>query len=765
MDCTILYWSIIIIPINHTNIIKANNQDHTDYLKNNADDVTSGILTALGLVVSTRNLTIPATTADPYGVIYQGANPLIHSFGIRNFFAGSGAGNFTMTGTDNVGVGQNVFLFNTTGNQNSAMGVYALFQNTSGQDSVAVGYRSLFNNKVGTDNIGVGSYALYTTGAGGLNSSWNSAVGKNVLYSTTSGSFNAVLGGDAMYLNTTGSYNSAIGTDAMYDNTIGSYNSALGMYAGKSNITGNRNVFLGYAAGFYETGSDKLYIANSNTITPLIYGDFATSILTINGDQIIDNTSAEAFLVRKNADAGDVFTVDTSNKRINLYGGGGAGLPTFDFWANWMRVGANYNLPTRTDGIYKNFSLMMAGENSTTKPDWSIIQAQSNPTTIGNFLTIGGGGKGATQIDFYVAADQTSNAQLAAGLRYNKAFGVGNLFAYYPSGSFSAIDGAGIYIFDDAVLGAEMITAAANRQFDAGHNWVTTSYWSVQTTGGNPGGYLRYGNYSGGGTATLSAANLTGQLKANRWYALKIDIYIEDWAAFGPYITTACSAEWQQFTYDSPAWITMTKFFRPIADGVGLVFGWKSSSLADLTRIDNVSLKEMQAGDLDMGGAFHGTGSVIRGVNGYDVDPESDIDTDIITVNVTGAPKVFWDESQDRFSFTKGLEIIDGGKIVPTANTIGLYIGGATDKLSFFNATPIVQPSAYTQTYSIADKTHADWTSADLGVFTGGAIGFLDAVERDNIRTQFNALRVDVADIKQLVNSVIDDLQALGLAQ
>ena len=109
------------------------------------------------------------------------------------------------------------------------------------------------------------------------------------------------------------------------------------------------------------------------------------------------------------------------------------------------------------------------------------------------------------------------------------------------------------------------------------------------------------------------------------------------------------------------------------------------------------------------------------------------------------------------------LGIADAKNII-FSTTTGSKIGTATtQKLGFYNATPIVQPSAYTQTYSTADKTHANFTSADLSAFTGGTVGFLDAAERDGVRTQFNALRADVADIKQLVNSIIDDLQLMGL--
>ena len=60
-------------------------------------------------------------------------------------------------------------------------------------------------------------------------------------------------------------------------------NIAIGHQAGFS-TTGNENIFIGHTAGYNETGSDKLYIDNSNTTTPLIYGDFNDDQITINGD-------------------------------------------------------------------------------------------------------------------------------------------------------------------------------------------------------------------------------------------------------------------------------------------------------------------------------------------------------------------------------------------------------------------------------------------------------------------------------------------------
>ncbi|RPI70803.1 MAG: hypothetical protein EHM45_24375, partial [Desulfobacteraceae bacterium] len=74
-----------------------------------------------------------------------------------------------------------------------------------------------------------------------------------------------------------------LGKEAGYAHTTGDQNTYLGSYAGYANTEGQRNVFLGYKAGYNETGSDKLYIANSATVTPLVYGDFTRKDLIVNG--------------------------------------------------------------------------------------------------------------------------------------------------------------------------------------------------------------------------------------------------------------------------------------------------------------------------------------------------------------------------------------------------------------------------------------------------------------------------------------------------
>lgn len=72
---------------------------------------------------------------------------------------------------------------------------------------------------------------------------------------------------------------------------------------------GSGNVFLGAGAGENETGSGKLYIDNSNTSTPLLYGDFSNDLLKVNGRMEVtgtirvqdsDNTAPPAGTIRWN---------------------------------------------------------------------------------------------------------------------------------------------------------------------------------------------------------------------------------------------------------------------------------------------------------------------------------------------------------------------------------------------------------------------------------------------------------------------------------
>jgi len=198
-----------------------------------------------------------------------------------NVFIGRAAGKSNTTGSTNIAIGNKAFYSNTTGYENVALGPHSLFSSTAGYENTAVGSRSLYSNTTGRGNSALGVQALYynTTGA------QNAAVGSSALIANTEGSYNTAIGWAALSRNTTGQYNIGVGGQSNAYNQEGSENTMVGYGAGSGSSLHNKsgNIFIGYKAGFFEPGSNKLYIENSDTATPLIYGEFDNDILVVNG--------------------------------------------------------------------------------------------------------------------------------------------------------------------------------------------------------------------------------------------------------------------------------------------------------------------------------------------------------------------------------------------------------------------------------------------------------------------------------------------------
>ncbi|MCP4597050.1 hypothetical protein [Neptuniibacter sp.] len=70
-----------------------------------------------------------------------------------------------------------------------------------------------------------------------------------------------------------------------------------------------------------------------------------------------------------------------------------------------------------------------------------------------------------------------------------------------------------------------------------------------------------------------------------------------------------------------------------------------------------------------------------------------DQDEDIVEVNVTGTPKIFWDESEDQFSLNKGLDIT-GGNVDIKAGTLNVGVSGAGQDVSIWGTT-VGYPGAF----------------------------------------------------------------------
>jgi hypothetical protein len=146
-----------------------------------------------------------------------------------------------------------------------------------GNGNISIGWKA-GDVITGDDNINIGSQAGSLTGL----AYHNTFVGGYAGQSNTTGTENSYYGFFAGRY-TTGTNNTLIGSHSGNMLTSSGNNTFLGAYAGYNTTTGAGNVFLGYSAGYSETtGSNKLYIANSSTNPPLVYGDFSAKQLSIN---------------------------------------------------------------------------------------------------------------------------------------------------------------------------------------------------------------------------------------------------------------------------------------------------------------------------------------------------------------------------------------------------------------------------------------------------------------------------------------------------
>ncbi len=149
--------------------------------------------------------------------------------------------------------------------------------------------------------------------------SWNTTLGYQTLSSGTGAHSTTAIGYQALFSAQGAAANTTVGYKTLYNNTIGSMNVVIGKEAGYSS-TGNGNIFIGYKAGYNETGDNKLYIDNSNTTTPLIYGDFDSDELTINGSIAIkDGTQADGKVLVSDANGNASWsnTLPKQTKTIN----------------------------------------------------------------------------------------------------------------------------------------------------------------------------------------------------------------------------------------------------------------------------------------------------------------------------------------------------------------------------------------------------------------------------------------------------------------
>lgn len=229
--------------------------------------------------------------------------------GIRNIYLGLSTGYYNSSGRENIAIGAyagyyseggkyNVSIGSNAGSNNQAdyntfIGVFTGYKNETGKSNLFAGNDAGFSNLSGSYNVYLGPLAGHRKANGSMNvfigneSGGNATGNSNVFVGSYSGysnsaDHNTFIGVNSGQNNDSGTNNLFQGFSAGRSNITGSDNVYLGYHAGSTNTVGTGNIFIGKQAGYYETGSNKFYLANSYS-NALLYGDFTTRNIAVGG--------------------------------------------------------------------------------------------------------------------------------------------------------------------------------------------------------------------------------------------------------------------------------------------------------------------------------------------------------------------------------------------------------------------------------------------------------------------------------------------------
>jgi uncharacterized protein (TIGR02145 family) len=248
----------------------------------------------------------------------------VNTTGTRNAFVGYQAGFMNTTGYDNVFMGDSAGRNSTTGRRNIFIGSSSGKDNTDGWQNIAIGLESGLNLEAGVKNVLIGTHA------GAFSNGDNNVMIGNFAGEQNTGSNNVYIGRTAGLYNEEGNDNVYLGEGSGLFNETGSNNVFVGKYSGYYSGESSGSVFLGNYAGLFEINSNRLYIANSETYDPLIYGEFDNAVVKLNSSlNIRDVLHMEPrYTYPGDPEEGDIFYHSNSNS-IKFYNG-----------SQWMELSA-----------------------------------------------------------------------------------------------------------------------------------------------------------------------------------------------------------------------------------------------------------------------------------------------------------------------------------------------------------------------------------------------------------------------------------------
>lgn len=244
------------------------------------------------------------------------------------------------------------------------------------------------------DNTLNNTFFGYAAGNNITTGSHNTAMGTSALQANLAGIQNTVIGSGAGS-SIIGTGNTSIGYGSMALVTTGAdYNTAIGISALGSNTTGDGNVAIGRSAGFYETGSNKLFVDNDGRaneadarIKAMMYGVFASTVstqsLTINAQlRINDGTVATGRVLTAKADGFAEWAAPTVS--TNYWTASGNDI----YNNNTENVGVNNTTPDARLSVVSTNSVVTINSTSSNANTSIAIDAYSVSTINGSINNV-----------------------------------------------------------------------------------------------------------------------------------------------------------------------------------------------------------------------------------------------------------------------------------------------------------------------------------------------------------------------------------------
>ncbi|MCI5057779.1 MAG: hypothetical protein MRY83_16810 [Flavobacteriales bacterium] len=236
----------------------------------------------------------------------------------------------------------------------------------------------------------------------------NVALGYSCAFECTTGDYNAYVGSTCGQEQITGSNNVGFGTFADGWATGGSNNTTIGGNSSFAGVgrTSSSCVYLGTSAGANNTTSSRLYIDNSSTASPLIFGNFGTNAVTINGSLTVTGTVSKGggsfkidhpndpenkYLYHSFVESPDMMNVYNGNVELDLNGEAVITMPDYfgdlneEFRYQLTCIGGFANVYVKEEMNGNQFSI--AGGTPGLKVSWQVTGIRKDPWAQANRIT------------------------------------------------------------------------------------------------------------------------------------------------------------------------------------------------------------------------------------------------------------------------------------------------------------------------------------------------------------------------------------------